>query len=125
MVDQDSAAVGATCGPDAVSCGVELTGVFRLLGKRWSGMIVGTLLQRPARFGELAKAIPGISDSVLNERLRELMAAGLIQRLLADGPTTAVLYQLTAAGLDFRVAFDELRAWAARNQLGAGATYGS
>jgi DNA-binding HxlR family transcriptional regulator len=62
-------------------------------------------------------AIPGISDSVLNERLRELMSAGLVERQLADGLPTAVRYGLTTAGEDFRVAFDELRDWADRNQI--------
>lgn len=80
-------------------------------------MIVGTLLGSAARFGELAMAIPGISDSVLNERLRELMSAGLVERQLADGLPTAVPDGLTTAGEDFRAAFDELRDWADRNQI--------
>lgn len=104
--------------PTAISCEQQLMAVFALLGKRWSGIVVGTLLQRPARFRELANAIPGISDSVLNERLRELMAAGLIQRELADGPATAVLYRLTPAGEDLRPALTELRSWADRNGYG-------
>ncbi len=105
--------------PDAteaspITCEQQLTVVFGLLGKRWSGIVVGTLMQRPARFRELANAIPKISDSVLNERLRELMAAGLIERELAEGPVTAVRYRLTAAGEDLRPALSELRAWADR-----------
>lgn len=106
------------CTTEGLPSQKQLMAVFRLLGKRWTGMIVATLLQRPARFGELAMAIPGLSDSVLNDRLRELMAAGLVDRQLADGPTTAVLYSLTTAGEDFRAAFDELRDWADRNELG-------
>ena len=98
------------------SAQAQLVEVFGLLGKRWSGVIIGVLLQRPARFGELAKSIPGISDSVLNERLRELMGAGLIERHLAAGPATTVLYRLTAEGEDFRAAFNELRDWSLRNQ---------
>lgn len=100
---------------DGMSCERQLMEVFGLLGKRWSGIIIGTLLQRPARFGELAGAIPGISDSMLNERLRELIAAGLIERQLAPGPATAVVYQLTSAGEDLRAALHELRGWADRN----------
>lgn len=94
---------------------LQLVEVFRILGKRWSGQIVGMLLYRPARFSELARGIPGLSDGVLNARLRELMEAGLIERRLAEGPTTAVLYRLTPAGEDFRTAFDELGDWALRN----------
>lgn len=107
---------------EAMSCAarppgydLRLVEVFRILGKRWSGQIVGMLLLQPARFSELARGIPGLSDGVLNARLRELMAAGLIERQLAEGPTTAVLYSLTPAGEDFRTAFDELGNWAGRN----------
>ncbi|WP_375481253.1 winged helix-turn-helix transcriptional regulator [uncultured Mycobacterium sp.] len=100
---------------DGVSCDSQLVEVFHVLGKRWSGVIIATLLQRPVRFSELGNAIPGISDSVLNARLRELIEVGLVERQLAEGLATAVLYRLTAAGEDFRAAFDELRAWAVRN----------
>jgi DNA-binding HxlR family transcriptional regulator len=34
-----------------IHCDEALTEVFGLLGKRWSGMVVGVLLERPARFG--------------------------------------------------------------------------
>lgn len=98
-----------------VACDVEFVNVFRLLGKRWNGMIIVALLQRPARFSELAKGIPGITDSILTDRLRELMAAKLVERQLADGPSTAVLYRLTPVGEDLRGAFEELRGWATRN----------
>ena len=73
---------------EGVSCDVPFTDVFRVLGKRWNGMILVALLQRPARFNELAKGIAGITDGILTERLRELMAAGLVERRLADGRAT-------------------------------------
>ncbi|MBT2233860.1 helix-turn-helix domain-containing protein [Nonomuraea sp. NEAU-A123] len=92
--------------------------MFKLLGKRWNGMIIVALLQRPARFGELAKMISGITDGILTDRLRELMAAKLVERQLAEGPTTAVLYRLTPVGEDLRGAFHELHAWAGRNDIG-------
>jgi DNA-binding HxlR family transcriptional regulator len=59
--------------------------------------------------GVLAEAVSGISESVLDERLSELMSAGLIERQLTDGPVPAVLYRLTPAGEDFRAALNELR----------------
>ena len=98
-----------------VASTVVIRDVFVLLGKRWTGIIIGTLLERPGRFGELAKAIDGISESVLNERLRELMSTGLVERQLAPGPATAVQYALTPSGEDFRAAFNELEAWGLRN----------
>jgi DNA-binding HxlR family transcriptional regulator len=103
---------------DGISCDVPFVDVFKLLGKRWNGMIIVALLQRPARFNELAKVISGITDGILTDRLRELMAAKLVERQLADGPTTAVLYRLTPVGEDLRGAFKELHDWAARNDVG-------
>ncbi|MGW0802415.1 winged helix-turn-helix transcriptional regulator [Nonomuraea sp. NPDC002799] len=103
---------------EGISCDVQFTVVFKVLGKRWNGMIIVALLHRPSRFSELAKMIPGITDGILTERLRELMAARLVERQLADGPTTAVLYRLTSVGEDLRGAFLELHAWAERNDIG-------
>ncbi|TDC07611.1 transcriptional regulator [Nonomuraea longispora] len=48
-------------------------------------MIIVALLQRPARFSELARAVPGITDGLLTDRLRELMAVRLVERSLAGG----------------------------------------
>ena len=57
---------------DPVRCDQALTSVFALLGKRWTGVIIGSLLERPARFSEMAEAIPGITDTMLSARLGEL-----------------------------------------------------
>jgi DNA-binding HxlR family transcriptional regulator len=86
--------------------------VFRLLGKRWSGLIVDLLLQRPARFSELARAIPGLSERVLGERLRELEEAGLVERRVDTGPPIAVTYSLTPLGEGLGPSMDALRDWA-------------
>jgi DNA-binding HxlR family transcriptional regulator len=53
---------------------------FEFLGKRWNGVLLGTLRNGPAGFRELARAVDGISDSVLSDRLSDLSAAGLITR---------------------------------------------
>jgi DNA-binding HxlR family transcriptional regulator len=118
MVERVSGSPAAHRSVAGISCDVPFVDVFKLLGKRWNGMIIVALLQRPARFNELAKVISGITDGILTDRLRELMAAKLVERQLADGPTTAVLYRLTPVGEDLRGAFKELRDWAARNDVG-------
>src|SRR5438132_9320382 len=76
-------------------CDDRLTRVFALLGKRWSGVILGLLLQGPARFAVLARTIPGISERMLSDRLNELARAGLIDRTVLDGPPLGVVCQLT------------------------------
>ena len=100
-----------------IQCDEALTRVFSVLGKRWSGLILGTLLQRPARFGELARAIDGISDSMLSARLLELQGAGLVEREVLEGPPIATLYRLTAAGRELEPALLALARWAERHLL--------
>jgi DNA-binding HxlR family transcriptional regulator len=85
---------------------------FRMLGKRWMGLIIDVLLQRPARFNEIARAIPQLSKRMLDERLTELASNGLVERVVHPGPPLAVTYRLTPRGDALRPAMDALRAWA-------------
>jgi DNA-binding HxlR family transcriptional regulator len=102
-----------------IQCDEALTEVFSVLGKRWSGLILGTLLQRPARFGELARAIAGITESMLSARLGELQDADLVEREVFEGPPIATFYRLTAAGRELRPALLALARWAERHMLPA------
>jgi DNA-binding HxlR family transcriptional regulator len=95
-----------------------LTSVFAVLGKRWTGLVIGVLLERPARFAEIARAIPGITESMLSARLTELKAAGLLTREVIEGPPIASLYRLTPSGEALRPALVALGEWAQAN-LGA------
>jgi DNA-binding HxlR family transcriptional regulator len=82
-----------------------------LLGRRWTGAIVEVLLRapadRPLRFGEIAQAIPEISDRMLTRRLKELQDDGCVER--RDGG-----YALTAQGRDLHDAVTALKAWGRR-----------
>jgi DNA-binding HxlR family transcriptional regulator len=97
------------------ACDAALTRAFGFLGKRWNGVIIGTLAHGPAGFSELKRGVAGISDSVLSERLAELGGAGLVQRSVSEGPPVAVEYQLTQAGQALLPALQELTAWAKVN----------
>jgi len=108
------------CGSAAIQCDDALTSVFAVLGKRWTGVVIGVLLERPARFAEIARAIPGITESMLSARLTELKAAGLITREVIEGPPIASLYQLTPSGEALRPALMALGEWA-HAHLGGGA----
>ena len=92
-----------------------LTPVFALLGKRWTGLIIATLLQGPSRFAELARLIPGMSERMLSSRLNELAGAGLVERRVLAGPPVGVEYRLTASGEALRPALDELGRWAGQH----------
>ncbi|MFJ9821802.1 winged helix-turn-helix transcriptional regulator [Streptomyces sp. NPDC101151] len=89
-----------------------ITRVFALLGKRWTGLIVAVLMERPVHFADLRRAIPGISERMLSDRLTELGAAGLVLREVDEGPPLRVSYRLTGAGAALDPALRELRGWA-------------
>jgi len=82
---------------------------FELLGRRWTGVILGTLSDGPASFRQLTRAVPGISDSMLSTRLTALVKAALLTRAVDEGPPLSVAYQLTDAGRALLPALDQIR----------------
>ncbi len=97
------------------TCDAALRRAFGFLGKRWNGVLLGTLMQGPAGFAELKRLVGGISDSVLSERLTELCAAGLVVRTVEAGPPVAVTYRASEAGLALMPALEALTTWAENN----------
>ena len=90
----------------------SLVRAFELLGRRWTGVILGTLSDRPASFRELARAVSGISDSMLSSRLATLTDAGLLTRAVDEGPPLSVAYRLTDAGRALLPALEQISRWA-------------
>jgi DNA-binding HxlR family transcriptional regulator len=89
-------------------CGAGQMRFFALVGKRWTLAILAMLIQRPARFSELARAVPGLSERVMNERLQELVEAGLVERRVDPGPPVATTYALTSRGERLRAPLQHL-----------------
>ncbi|MEZ5077351.1 MAG: helix-turn-helix domain-containing protein [Solirubrobacterales bacterium] len=85
---------------------------IEMIGKRWTGAIVCALIERPMRYGEFSKTIPGLSDRLLSQRLRELEAEGLVEREVEAGTPVRVTYSLTERGTGLAPAIRELRVWA-------------
>lgn len=107
---------GALGGPDAEGvrpCDASLERAFSFLGKRWNGVILGTLGNGAAGFADLRRAVGAITDSVLSDRLTELAAAGLVRRSVSDTRPPTVSYQLTPAGDALLPVLDQLANWAA------------
>src|ERR1700737_4348641 len=106
--------VNRKLGAQARQCDERLTRAFTLLGKRWSGVILGVLLEGPAHFAVLARTIPGISQRMLSDRLDELAGPGLIDRTVLDGPPVGVVYRLTESGRAIGPGLLKLGEWAER-----------
>jgi DNA-binding HxlR family transcriptional regulator len=64
----------------------DLARELEVLAKRWTLQLLFLLLQRPARFSELERAVPGLTNRVMADRLRELQDAGLVARQVDPGP---------------------------------------
>jgi DNA-binding HxlR family transcriptional regulator len=82
-----------------------------VLGDRWTLLIAREMLHGVCRFNELERCLPGISRSVLAQRLRHLQKVGLVERTGDDG--RAAEYRLTPAGRDLRPVMQALGDWAA------------
>jgi DNA-binding HxlR family transcriptional regulator len=108
-VARDHAAVDS--GPCARG-DVALARAFQFLGKRWNAAVLGALSSGPAGFRELSRNIPGISDSVLSNRLTSLAITGLIIRTVDAGPPVSVTYALTEPGVALMPALGQISAWA-------------
>lgn len=83
-----------------------------LIGRRWTGAIVAVLLADGAhRFSELRDGVPGVSDRVLSQRMRELETAEIVTRSVDAGPPVRVHYELTPKGDDLRDVVRALERW--------------
>ena len=83
-----------------------------ILGKRWTGLIVRSLVEHPRRFSEITSYVPGLSDRLLSERLQALEAEGILERRVLPQRPVAVAYALTEKGHDLRGVVEALQVWA-------------
>lgn len=85
---------------------------IELVGSRWTGAIIRALLSDVSRFSELSEVIPGLSDRMLSERLKELESEGIVLREVTPSTPVRVEYQLTAKGRALASVFESVSAWA-------------
>jgi DNA-binding HxlR family transcriptional regulator len=92
----------------------ELT-IWRVLGRRWALSILKNLdIKEAIRFNELKRLMPGISSTVLAERLSQLEVEGLISKTIYPEIPPKVEYSLTVQAKELRVIFKELQRWTHR-----------
>jgi DNA-binding HxlR family transcriptional regulator len=93
-------------------CGVARA--LDVVGERWTLLVVRELLFGPKRFSDLVRGLPGMSQNVLSQRLRELASAGLVERRRLGPPVSAQVYELTERGAALRPVVIELARWGSR-----------
>ena len=83
--------------------------LFKMVSGEWTLHIIWTLSTNgPIRYGELKRAVEGISSKVLTDRLKTLEAEGLVHRDVTPTNPPAVSYSLTEKGRALDTALREL-----------------
>jgi DNA-binding HxlR family transcriptional regulator len=93
----------------AVSCPAETT--LRILSGRWKLLILHQLVSGVNRFGELRRALSGVSEKILAQSLRELERDGIIDRKIYAEVPPKVEYSLTASGRALKPIIDAMHGW--------------
>ena len=91
---------------------LEVRETASLLERRWQLSILYAALSGALRFNEFADAVGGISPRMLSERLRDLEAAGLVERTVIPSSPPTVEYRLTERGKRLAPIIDAMRAYA-------------
>ncbi|MGH2632947.1 MAG: winged helix-turn-helix transcriptional regulator [Tepidiformaceae bacterium] len=83
-----------------------------LVGRRWTGAILRAMFAGRVRFTDIAACIPGISDRLLSERLKELEVEGVVDRLVFPETPVRIEYHLTEKGRALEPSVTEISTWA-------------
>jgi DNA-binding HxlR family transcriptional regulator len=90
-------------------CGLDAA--MDVVGGKWKALILWALNQRTHRFGELKRAVPGVSEKMLAQQLRELEGDGIVHRAVYDEVPPRVEYSLTEVGVTLNAALASLGDW--------------
>ena len=91
--------------------GCPLTAAFAAIGGKWKLIIIYWLAESPKHFAALRKAMPGISQKVLTQQLRELMSDGLVNREAKGTVPAPVVYSLSDYGRSVLPLVEDVRKW--------------
>lgn len=87
---------------------------IELVGRRWTGAILSAMLMGATRFTDIIHAVPGLSDRLLSERLKELESQAIVERIVHPETPVRIEYRLTEKGYELNTAVTALSDWAAR-----------
>ncbi|WP_228990380.1 helix-turn-helix domain-containing protein [Streptomyces sp. DH8] len=108
--------------PGAFVCGIDAA--MDVIGGKWKVLILWALNERTCRFGELRRAVPGVTEKVLSSHLKELEDDGIVHREVYAEVPPRVEYSLTPLGLSLNAALEPLGAWG-RDHIYRGAGTGA
>jgi DNA-binding HxlR family transcriptional regulator len=83
-----------------------------IIGRRWTGAVLRALIAGETHFAALARTVPGMSDRLLSERLKELEVEGIVQRTVTPCTPVRVEYTLTVMGHALMPVVQTIATWA-------------
>lgn len=92
-----------------IDCGVAKA--IKIIGSKWTMLILHRLCDGTMRFGALQRALPGISPKTLSERLQELEKEGIVAKKIFAEVPLHVEYSLTPKGISLREVFQKIEDW--------------
>lgn len=98
-------------GHQAVELDLRQRELLSQLLDKWSLQVLTQLCERPCRFNELRRAIPGVTQKVLTTTLRRLERNGVVGREVIGVRPVAVEYRITALGKTLRAPIEALQEW--------------
>jgi DNA-binding HxlR family transcriptional regulator len=109
---------------DDIDCYIHVATTIQAIGGRWKMLILWHLEEGQRRYNELRRLIPGVSQKMLTQQLKELEQDGLIERKVYPEMPPRVEYAMTAYGKTLRPIFDIMYEWGvahrARQSVGGG-----
>lgn len=95
-------------------CG--FSSALQAVGGKWKTSIIWILHLKPHHFAELRRLLPGVSEKVLTQQLRQLEADGLISRRAYGEVPPRVEYAITPLGLSLNDAVTTMSLWGKRHE---------
>ena len=92
----------------------EFHSAVELIGRRWTGAILRAMMSGINRFSDLSATIPGLSDKMLSERLKELELRGIVVRRVIPETPVRIEYELTGKGRDLQEVVQAIADWTGR-----------
>ena len=99
--------------------GCPIEALMEAVGGKWKPVILYYLLGGTRRFGELKRLVPGVSQRMLTQHLRELEADGIVHREVYKEVPPKVEYSLTELGRTLEPVLLTMNEWAEEHVVGA------
>jgi len=99
------------------TAGCPVEAVLAIIGGKWKGVILYHLLDETLRFNEIRRRLPGITQRMLTNQLRELEASGIVHRQVYAEVPPKVEYWLTHKGKTLSPIIRAMESWGRENLL--------